>query len=370
MFKNLIQFKGNYIKGEDAHRGNMKKVIALIIGLGLLFSGFWLIANQKVVYAAADCDGNAVIYCGVDSRAELKTKVTKGTGKSHQSGSELTALFAKYHAYPNEFSGLKLGKVTKENKVIVNGKVVASNVYTVGRHNIQPGSTKVTGLSYPLYKRHPSVSFRSSSLDAYVYLNYDGSMRYAVIKSCGNIVIGVVRNKPTPTPTPNPKTANIIIQKFNDLDGNGTKDDDEEMLSGWDFRISGPSFNRTVSTLPNGTVTITGLTQGVYTVTEVLESGWRNTTGISISRNVTTSASTQTFTFGNQVVEIPAVPSGGGEVATLPVTGTKEWVLGGLVLVLLGAGLWWVRSKDMLRLAKRRKPTGAIKTKKKLKRKK
>lgn len=350
----------------------MKKILAIIIGFFCLVSGFLISqALVKTVQAAGDCDTNAVIYCGVSSRADLISKVTKGTGRADQSGKELTALFAKYSAHPSEFNSLKLGKVTKENKVIVGGKVVATNVYTVGRHNIQPGSTKVSGLSYPLYKRHPSVSFNSSELDAYVFLNFDGSMRYAVIKSCGNIVIGVVKNKPTPPVTPNPKTANLVIRKFNDVNGNGAQDSGEDMLSGWDFRVSGPGFNQTVTTLPDGTVTLAGLTQGVYTVTEVLQDGWKNTTGLSVSRNITTDPATQTFTFGNMAIETPVTPSGGGEVRSLPVTGTKEWVLAGLVLVLLGAGLWWVRSKDMLRSAKRRKPTGATRSKKKtVKRKK
>jgi hypothetical protein len=349
----------------------VKKYLALIVGLGLLFFGSLFVLNLKTVWAAGDCDTNAVIYCGIDSRTDLKEKLAHGTGKSHQSSKELTALFAKYNAHPSEFNSLKLGKVKRDNKVYVNGKVVASNVFTMGRHNIQPGSAKISGLAYPLYKRHPGVSFNSSELDAYVYLNYDGSMRYAVIKSCGNIVMGVVRNRPDqPTPPPTPQSTNLIIRKFDDQNGNRVQDIGEELLAGWEFRVSGPGLNQVVTTLPNGTVTLTGLTPGMYTVTEVLQSGWRNTTGLSVVRNVTTDAATQTFMFGNQAVDTPVTPSGGGDIAVLPTTGTREWVLAGLVLVLLGAGLWWVRSKDMLRLARRRKPTGATRKKKRVSKRK
>lgn len=346
----------------------MKKYLVLVIGLGLLVSGFLALNFARIAYAAGDCDGNSVIYCGVKSRTELISKVSNGTGKQYQSGNELKALFAKYNAYPSEFYSLKVGKVTDDNKVYVDGKLVAAGVYTMGRHNIQPGSSKISGLAYPLYRRHPSVSFNSKELEAYVYLNYDGSMRYAVIKSCGNIVIGVVKEAPVPPvvpPTPTPEKANLIIRKYNDANGNAVQDTGEVMLAGWQFRVVGPGLNQTVSTLTNGTVTLTGLTPASYTVTEVLQTGWTNTTGLSITRSVTTNAATQTFNFGNKenVTPLtPSVPAGGGEV--LPVTGTREWVMAGLVLVLLGAGLWWYRSKDMLRLAKRRKPTGAIKSKK------
>jgi hypothetical protein len=345
-----------------------KKTIGIIAAAVFVFGllGFPIVQQAY----AGDCDTNAVIYCGVVSKTNLINKVNKGTGKTNQSSAQLKALFAKYNAYPSEFYNLQVGRVTKTNKVYVGNKVVATNVYTMGRHNIS-GSSKIGGLSYPLYLRHPSVSFNPDSLDAYVYLNYDGTMRYAIIKSCGNIVPGVVHNPPPPPVKPS--TVNINIRKFNDANGNQTQDSNEGLLSGWEFKVSGSGINQTVTTLPDGTVTLTGLKPGVYTVTEVLQEGWKNTTGISINRSVTADTATQSFVFGNQEVTPPVTPpEGGGDtpVSTLPVTGTKEWVLAGLVLVLLGAGLWWVRSKDMLRLAKRRKPTGATKPKKKLKKRK
>lgn len=330
----------------------------LLVGAALLFGALLFLVpvfvNQNQVQAAGDCDSNAVIYCGASSISDLTNKLNKGTGKQYQSSKELKALFAKYNAYTSDFSQLKNGTVKKDNKVYVGNHSVASNVYTMGRHNIS-GSTKITGLSYPLYKRHPSVSFVPNSLDAWVYLNYDGTMRYAIIKSCGNIVMGVVHNPPPP-PTQT-SLANLTIKKFNDVNGNKVQDSGEPTLGGWEFRVNGAGVNQVVSTLPDGTVTLSGLTPGVFTVTELIQDGWKNTTGVSITRNVTTDVATQTFVFGNQEVT-PVTPTGGGEVVTLPVTGTKEWVLAGLVLVILGASLWWVRSKDMLRLAKKRKPTG------------
>jgi hypothetical protein len=334
----------------------MKKKVLVLIAAAVFVFGILGLPVVKKAYAG-DCDTNAVIYCGVISKTDLLNKLNKGTGKQYQSSKELKALFAKYNANTADVYNLQVGRVTKDNKVYIGNKLVASNVYTMGRHNIS-GSTKIAGLPYPLYLRHPSVSFNPNSLDAYVFLNYDGSMRYAVIKSCGNIVVGVVRTPPVPPVTPT--TVNINVRKFYDANGNRVQDENEGLLAGWEFRVTGTGFSQTVTTLPDGTLSVTGLKPGTYTVTEVLKSGWKNTTGISIVRNVTSDPATQLFMFGNQEIVTPPVtpPTGGGDTATLPVTGTKEWVLAGLVLVLLGAGLWWVRSKDMLRMAKRRKPTG------------
>ena len=153
-----------------------------------------------------DYDSNAVMYGGAYSITELNNKLNNGTGKSYQSSAELTALYAKYGIKQADFGQLVDGTVNKHNQVIVNGKIVASNVYTMGRHDIS-GSTKISGLSYPLYLRHPSVSFLSESLPAFVSINYDGSYAYAILKPCGNIVTGSgvkVRPVPAPTPTPTP----------------------------------------------------------------------------------------------------------------------------------------------------------------------
>lgn len=157
-----------------------------------------------------DYDSNAVVYGGVYSVSELNNKLNGGTGKPYQSSAELKALFAKYGIGQADFGQLTNGYVTKHNQVVVNGKIVAYNVYTMGRHDIA-GSTRISGLSYPLYLRHPSVSFVSDNLPAFVSMNYDGTYAYAILKPCGNIVTGpgvktrpVPISKPTPTPTPTP----------------------------------------------------------------------------------------------------------------------------------------------------------------------
>lgn len=132
---------------------------------------------------------NAVMYGGAYSIDELNAKLNGGTGKQHQSAGELQSLFAAYGIKQSDFGQLVDGYVNKQNQVIVNGTVVASDVTTMGRHNIA-GSTYNGSFGYPLYLRHPSVSFVSDNLQAFVSMNYDGTYAYAILKPCGNIVIG------------------------------------------------------------------------------------------------------------------------------------------------------------------------------------
>jgi hypothetical protein len=64
--------------------------------------------------------------------------------------------------------------------------LVATNAMTAGRQNIS-GSTKMANGGTVYFMRPPSVSFKSSSLPAYVVMN-NGRFSYAIIASCGNPV--------------------------------------------------------------------------------------------------------------------------------------------------------------------------------------
>lgn len=408
----------------------IKKLGVILASVALL--GTWFI-TPNAISSGSDCDGNAVIYCGASTTSVLASKIKNGTGKPFQSGAELTALYAKFGIRAADFGNLREGRVTKDNKVYAGNSVVATNVYSMGRHNIYP-STQVSGVNYPLYLRHPSVSFVANSLDAWVYVNYDNTMAYAVIKSCGNIVPGVgIRVRPVlyrgfarkfndlnengRLDAGEPRMAGVTfrltgngqnqtnvtdssgyagfwnlragtytvtevvpagwhsttgttrtlvvdadrrfvdfgnarnrttqvglrIVKFNDTNANGSQDDNEPLLSGWAFRVVGPNFDRIVTTDANGTSTITGLQPGIYTVTEINQAGWTNTTGLSIQRNVTTDPATQTFVFGNRRNETPPGP-GGGE--SLPKSGTADAAgAAGATTTMIGAVVAWINSK-------------------------
>lgn len=347
----------------------IQKTFASIFIVAFIFSTF----GSTVMAGGRDCDGNAIIYCGTLTKTELKNKLVKGTGKKYQSSSTLKALYAKYGFAMTDIPNLKEGRVTDGNKVYVGGKVVASNVYTFGRHNI-PGSTKVKGLSYPLYKRHPSVSFNSNSIDAYVYLNYDGTMAYAILKSCGNIVQGVGKKKrpapPVTPPTPQPVRVSLNIRKYNDLNHDAIRDAADPYLPGWQFRVTGTNFSTTVTTDAIGTATVPNLLLGYYTVTEVARDGWESTTGLTETINLTADPITQTVEFGNyQPVDIPPEPenptdpedpvipppTGGGDstppVTVLAASGIAENIGIAVAAILTMVLLWYLLARHELRKA-------------------
>lgn len=246
-----------------------------------------------------DYDNNSVIYGGAYSVSELRSDITNGTGKPHQSGTDLKRLFSHIGMGLEHLTESKLenGYVYKNGNVTVNGKVVATNVKSMGR-NRTAHSVQVSGISYPIYWRPTSDSFVSGSIPAFVYMNYDGTMAFAVIKSCGNPVRGVgVRVRPTPK-------YDLQVRKFNDSNADRTRQTNEPMLANWQFRVTGTNFNRTVTTGSNGSVSLNDLNPGQYTITEIQQTGWTSTTGLT--RRITLN-SNQVVWFGNRL--IPVRPS-------------------------------------------------------------
>jgi hypothetical protein len=76
-----------------------------------------------------------------------------------------------------------------------------------------------------------------------------------------------------------PTTGNLIIYKYNDLDGNGSWDVGEPYLSGWHFDVTGPQTFMDQVTDGTGKITLSDIAIGNYTITEhtPLPAGWVNT---------------------------------------------------------------------------------------------
>jgi hypothetical protein len=69
----------------------------------------------------------------------------------------------------------------------------------------------------------------------------------------------------------------ICGMKFNDLNGNGRKDDGEPGLPGWTINLSMGAVQMTATTDANGEYCFNNLPLGTYTITEVNKSGWQQT---------------------------------------------------------------------------------------------
>ncbi|NCB43582.1 MAG: DUF11 domain-containing protein, partial [Clostridia bacterium] len=72
----------------------------------------------------------------------------------------------------------------------------------------------------------------------------------------------------------NQQLAKVTIIKFEDLDGNGQKDEGEEYLPGWEINLSGQD---SVNTDENGEVVFDELLPESYVLSETLQPGWNQT---------------------------------------------------------------------------------------------
>lgn len=146
--------------------------------------------------AARDCDDNAVLHCGAMTTTELNQKYNAST-----SGQVIFTYFGISKAEVQTMGTTAVaGYVTKDGKVLVGDKQVATGALTAGRQNLA-GSTKVVSQNVTFYTRTPSVSFKNDKLEAFVVLNKDKQFEYAVIASCGNPV-KATNTVPAPAPAP------------------------------------------------------------------------------------------------------------------------------------------------------------------------
>jgi hypothetical protein len=96
------------------------------------------------------------------------------------------------------------------------------------------------------------------------------------------------------------KNGSINGYKWNDINGDGTKDTSEPKLSGWTINLSGAKSDST-QTDQNGDYSFTNLAPGAYTVCEQSQAGWVQTS-TPTCHNITidTSGESAEANFGNQ----------------------------------------------------------------------
>lgn len=168
----------------------IKQRLVALAGILAIATAFALPAVKNAMAVAQDCDANAIIWCGAQTKAELTGRMTNGDG--HNSASSINQIYAErgITAAGINSSDTVEGSVNNKGEVIVGGRVVATNVWSSGRQFI-PGSVK----DGSIYMRPTSVSFRSQSLPAFVNMS-GGTFKWAIIKSCGNPVKQIAKPFP------------------------------------------------------------------------------------------------------------------------------------------------------------------------------
>lgn len=153
-----------------------------------------LATHQKTHAAQQDCTGNSIIYCGYSDANDFAAKYNaNATG-------DLPAIYAYYGLQSSQLNQFVTsavpGVATKSGDIVVDGRVVASNVVSLGRdansHYAQTQRT-INGRTY--YESRSQDVFLSDSIPVLVMFNAQGVMQFAVMTACGNPATG---NKVTP----------------------------------------------------------------------------------------------------------------------------------------------------------------------------
>ncbi len=256
---------------------------------------------------AADCDSNAVIWCGVTSGSNLYTTYHKNGGDGHNSSASIQSIYSWFKMNSTVISEMRTsaqtGYVTSSGLVYLsNGTEVGKNALTAGRSWISGSTTEKVG-STTFYVRKPSVSFKQSKLAALILMK-NGVFQHAVLESCGNPV------NATPTTSP-PKKPSYSIQKQVRIPGNNSWSGSVSTLSDTtvQYRITVRSTGavaarniKVTDRLPSGVSYKNGLNRNGVAVNP---SNFFGTKGDIISLNPGASA---TYTF-NAVVGPKDVPA-------------------------------------------------------------
>lgn len=168
-------------------------VAGLVVAVAGLVSGITFTVSKV---AAADCDSNAIIYCGFSSASSFISKVRgNDSGNGHH---DLQAVYGHYGLDPSEYSYFAShaveGAAYKDGRIVVGGKTVATAGASIGRDKSFQGSgpfnVAIAGTTY--WGNTNAKAFASDGLPVEVMFDSQGTMQFAVIKSCGNPEFGTV----------------------------------------------------------------------------------------------------------------------------------------------------------------------------------
>ncbi len=176
----------------------LRSKLIRLAAMGLVVTSLVAPGMASAVTEPRDAVPGSIIYSGAYSKTELFHKIDNGDGRNSAASIQ--------QIYFNESRGITRnnlasndtvdGTVYKDGRVVVNGKVVATNGLTLTREAV-PGAVR----NGSVWETPTSTLFLSESIPAFVNMA-GGKFRYAIIKSCGNPVRATVVALSTPTPTP------------------------------------------------------------------------------------------------------------------------------------------------------------------------
>lgn len=185
-------------------RQNTGRMVRVWLASVLVMVGLMGPIVATVGAETGDCDNNAVIRCGAYTLADLKQKYNANQGSAQAAYQHFGIASA------SSLNGMVDGQITRDAQVKVDGKVVATNAMTAGRHDNPKSSQAIAGGKFYKHAAGANMVAGVDSLQAFVKLDANGKFLYAVIKSCGNPVSATPKPpKPQPAPQPQPVPAPV-----------------------------------------------------------------------------------------------------------------------------------------------------------------
>src|SRR5215213_1061937 len=135
---------------------------------------------------AANCSTNDIINCGVSGVSDFVAKYHRNTT------GDLPAVYAHYGLSPSDVDRFERTAVNgiayKNGEIRVNGKVVATGGFSVGRNHKpgdQPVNIQVGGQTKTYWQGSNQTAFAGDSIPALVMMNGD-QFEFAVLTTCAN----------------------------------------------------------------------------------------------------------------------------------------------------------------------------------------
>ena len=159
-------------------------IVASVFAIAVVGAAGAGIATRQQTMAAPDCGTNSIIPCGYSDPADLINKLN-----SNASYRDIEAQVG--HLSPSDYarfvSSAKAGTAFKDGTIVVDGRVVATDVWSLGRHansNYPQVPYNVDGQT--LYASADTAVMIHDSIPVFVLFNAQGEMQAAIMTPCGN----------------------------------------------------------------------------------------------------------------------------------------------------------------------------------------
>lgn len=160
-------------------------VLAAAVGLG----GASTAGASELRY----CNNSPIIQCGTLTASEFTEKYNENAK------GDLPAIYSHYGINPKAIAGAKDGTINKNGEIEVDGQVVATGAWSVGRQKLGTTNREVSISGKTYYEKPASAALTVQEEPAFVFLDKNGQYTGAIIKSCANPV------KATPVPPKTPE---------------------------------------------------------------------------------------------------------------------------------------------------------------------